>query len=110
MNDTKIKKDRCEQKANLVSNREILLGYIALVVGLIYTAFSYIDWDSFEKWAWVIAVVSSLTLFLYREKITIIKTLITNRKSSILNDMYVKNSINIAEYERLQQEIEELIV
>jgi hypothetical protein len=104
----KEKIDQCDRDAESVLFREELLGYSALTSLLIYLAIYHIDWDSFEKWAWVISIIFSLTVIFFGKRIQPIKNFIENRKSSILDNIYRKKQISIEEYQNLESLIREL--
>lgn len=97
------KKNDIDKKSDTIFKREQILGFLAYFASLIFLASRYIDWNIFEKWAWV---ASSLLLppmiFIFKSKIKIIAKVMENRKKVILNNLYMKDHINIEEYEELK--------
>ena len=100
------KKNIVDGKADKIFKREQLFGFITYISVLVYIAYYYIDWNSFEKWAWIATLILPVIILFFNEKIKILQEFIKNRKNTILNSLYLKHEININEVKRLSQEIE----
>lgn len=103
-----IKQQKIKSQVDRIFKREQFLAFIAYVSVLVYIAYKYINWDSFEKWAWLATLIVPGSIFFFKEKIQAVQSHIANRKKTILNSLYSKNNFNIEEMDILSKEIEEL--
>ncbi|MCB4766735.1 MAG: hypothetical protein LGB66_06080, partial [Sulfurovum sp.] len=68
----------------------------------------YINWDSFEKWAWLATLIVPGSIYFFKEKIQVVQDHIKNRKKTILDNLYLKNKFNIEEMNTVSKELEKL--
>jgi len=105
----KREKELVDTKLAKILKREQYLGTLAYICVILYVGYYYIDWNTFEKWAWIgMTFFAPLVMYIMKKYLKIIQNHILSREKEELNKLYLKFKIDIKAIEKMSQEIIEL--